>query len=55
MTTVLQQFAVLGAIIGAAAYIPIYFVRRRKLKAGCKHCPALKDLERKTANADKIS
>jgi len=53
MTTLLQQIAVSTAVIGAVIYIPIYFLRRRKLKAGCKSCPALKDLQQRTADAGK--
>jgi len=55
MTTLAQQITVLSAVLGAAVYIPIYFLRRRKLKAGCKSCPALKDFQHKTVDAGKSS
>ncbi len=55
MTTLVQQITVLSAVVGAAVYIVIYFLRRRKLKVGCKSCPALKDLQQKTADTGESS
>ncbi|MEW6411614.1 MAG: hypothetical protein AB1483_03970 [Candidatus Zixiibacteriota bacterium] len=42
-----QQVIIGGAIVLAGLYVVIYYVRRRRLKAGCKSCPALKAMEDK--------
>ena len=44
MSLLLQQLVVLAALVLAVVYIVIYFIRKRKLKADCKSCPAIREL-----------
>lgn len=55
MSLLMQQLVVIAAVVMAVTYIVIHFVRKRKLKAGCKSCPALRDLIEKNQTSGKAS
>ncbi|UCD62955.1 MAG: hypothetical protein JSW34_09360 [Candidatus Zixiibacteriota bacterium] len=40
-----QQVIIYGALGLAVTYLVIHYVRRRRIKAGCRSCPAVKTFE----------
>jgi len=40
-----QQIMVFAAVCLAMVYLVVYYVRRRRRKAGCASCPTLKVLQ----------
>ncbi len=55
MTVLWQQIVVWGALLAAGAYLAIHFYRQRKDETGCKSCPALEAMARKSSSAEKTS
>lgn len=40
-----QQIMVFAAVCLAVVYLVVYYVRRKRRKAGCANCPTLKVLQ----------
>ena len=55
MAVLWQQIVVWGVLLAAGVYLAVYFYRRRKAETGCKSCPALEAMAKKSSSTKKPS
>ncbi|MEE8577201.1 MAG: hypothetical protein V3T31_08085 [candidate division Zixibacteria bacterium] len=55
MTVLWQQIVVWGVLLVAGVYLAIHFYRQRKVEMGCKSCPALEAMTKKSSSTKKPS